>query len=305
MTRGALGRIASQTAVASRGTSHDHGGRAGITSRRHSDARAGRRRPSGPSAASARLAASLMHEQRDRDVGHPLPPILRQTALDQRPDVRRHVGRQRGPVRLALQHGRERVGDVFALERAPCPSASRRARRRTPTRRFACPPRVPSPARGSCTPPCPRITPASVAAGVVTVGDCASGVRASTPLASGAASLASPKSSTFTVPSSRTLMFAGFRSRWMIPCSCAASSASAICRAIASASASGMWSLRDPLGQRRSLHQLHDERMDAGRVFESVDVRDVRMVERRQHLRFAAGSARAARDRWRRGPAGP
>ena len=28
---------------------------------------------------------------------------------------------------------------------------------------------------------------------------------------------ASPKSSTFTVPSSRTLTFAGFRSRWMMP----------------------------------------------------------------------------------------
>ena len=30
---------------------------------------------------------------------------------------------------------------------------------------------------------------------------------------------ASPKSSTFTVPSGRSLMFAGFRSLWMIPCS--------------------------------------------------------------------------------------
>ena len=38
----------------------------------------------------------------------------------------------------------------------------------------------------------------------------------------------------------RTLMFAGFRSRWMIPCSCAASSASAICCAIGSASSSGI-----------------------------------------------------------------
>ena len=38
---------------------------------------------------------------------------------------------------------------------------------------------------------------------------------------------ASPKSSTLTVPSSRTLMFAGFKSRWMTPLSCAASRASA------------------------------------------------------------------------------
>ena len=52
--------------------------------------------------------------------------------------------------------------------------------------------------------------------------------------------LAKPKSSTFTVPSGRTLMLAGFRSRWMMPCSCAASSASAICLAIGSASSTGM-----------------------------------------------------------------
>jgi len=50
---------------------------------------------------------------------------------------------------------------------------------------------------------------------------------------------ASPKSSTLTVPSSRTLMFCGFRSRWTMPCSCAASSASMIWRAMAIASARG------------------------------------------------------------------
>jgi hypothetical protein len=33
---------------------------------------------------------------------------------------------------------------------------------------------------------------------------------------------ANPKSSTLTVPSARTLMVAGFRSRWMMPWSCAA-----------------------------------------------------------------------------------
>ena len=58
--------------------------------------------------------------------------------------------------------------------------------------------------------------------------------------AGGSSALANPKSSTLTVPSSRTLMLAGFRSRWMIPCSCAASSASAICFAIGKASSSGM-----------------------------------------------------------------
>ena len=51
---------------------------------------------------------------------------------------------------------------------------------------------------------------------------------------------AKPKSSTFPVPSGRTLLFAGLRSRWMIPCSCAASSAAAICSAISRASLIGL-----------------------------------------------------------------
>ena len=84
----------------------------------------------------------------------------------------------------------------------------------------------------------PRIIPACVIAGVVIVGDCDTARR---PLPTpGSIAFASPKSSTFTVPSARTLMFAGLRSRWMMPCSCAASSASAICFAIGSASSSGI-----------------------------------------------------------------
>ena len=89
-------------------------------------------------------------------------------------------------------------------------------------------------------------------------------------------------------------MFAGFRSRWMIPCSCAASRA-----------------VRDLPGDRQRLierhrsvdavwqvlarHQLHDERMGPVRVLESVDLRDLRMVERRQHLRFAVESRQSLR----------
>ena len=54
-------------------------------------------------------------------------------------------------------------------------------------------------------------------------------------------------------------MLAGLRSRWMMPCSCAASSASAICLAIGSASSSGI----APRAMRRrqilALDQLHHE----------------------------------------------
>ena len=50
---------------------------------------------------------------------------------------------------------------------------------------------------------------------------------------------ASPKSSTFTVPSGVILMLAGFRSRWTIPFACAISRAAAICRAIFRTSSRG------------------------------------------------------------------
>ena len=64
------------------------------------------------------------------------------------------------------------------------------------------------------------------------VGDC----EALSEAPVGSMAFARPKSSTFTAPSARTLMFAGFKSRWMMPCSCAASRASATCFAIGSAS---------------------------------------------------------------------
>ena len=79
----------------------------------------------------------------------------------------------------------------------------------------------------------PRITPICVIAGEVMVGDCDSPGDIA---AAGSIAFASPKSSTFTVPSSRTFTLRGLRSRWMMPCPCAASSASAICFAIRSAS---------------------------------------------------------------------
>ena len=87
----------------------------------------------------------------------------------------------------------------------------------------------------------------------------------------GSIAFARPKSSTFTVPSARTLMFAGFRSRWMIPCSCAASSASAICFAIGSASSSGIASARNALRQVVALDEFHHEGAHTAGFFEAVD----------------------------------
>ena len=44
---------------------------------------------------------------------------------------------------------------------------------------------------------------------------------------------------------------------------------------------------RDPLRQILALDQFHDERAHAAGFLEAVDVRDVRMVQRRERLRFA------------------
>ena len=76
----------------------------------------------------------------------------------------------------------------------------------------------------------------------------------------------------------------------MIPCSCAASRASAICFAIGNASSSGICAPRDPLREIVALDEFHHERTYAARLFEAVDVRDVRMVQRCERLRFAGES---------------
>ena len=46
-------------------------------------------------------------------------------------------------------------------------------------------------------------------------------------------------------------------------------------------------SARDPIGERRPFDQLEHQRLDAVGLLEAVDRRDVRMVERREHLRLA------------------
>ena len=55
--------------------------------------------------------------------------------------------------------------------------------------------------------------------------------------------------------------------------------------------------MRDAVRQRRPVDQLHDEGLHAVGIFESVDVRDVRMIQRRQNFAPRAGSGRADRDR--------
>ena len=100
---------------------------------------------------------------------------------------------------------------------------------------------------------------------------------------------ARPKSSTLTVPSALSAMLDGFRSRWMTPCSCAASRAAAICRAISSASGIGRPPRRpaSAVGERVAFHELEHECQRSGGLLDAVERGDVRMIQRRQDLRFA------------------
>ena len=81
-------------------------------------------------------------------------------------------------------------------------------------------------------------------------------------------------------------MLAGLRSRWTIPFSCAASSASAIWCAIASASRSGA-PAHQAVGEGRPLDQLEDQGSHTVGFLQSVDRADVGVVERRQQARLA------------------
>ena len=72
----------------------------------------------------------------------------------------------------------------------------------------------------------------------------------------------------------------------MMPCSCAASRACAICSAMAMASADGDCTLSNPIGQRRPLDQFHHQADAIGAPLEAVNLRDVRVIQRREDFGF-------------------
>ena len=61
---------------------------------------------------------------------------------------------------------------------------------------------------------------------------------------------------------------------------------------------------RDAIGQRRPFDEFEHERFDLGAIFEAVNRRDVRMVQRGEHVRFALEAGERDRHRARRGRAG-
>ena len=82
----------------------------------------------------------------------------------------------------------------------------------------------------------------------------------------------------------------------MIPCSCAASSASAICLRDRQRLIDGDRPLRDAVGERRTLNQLQHERLHTIGILEPVDRCDVRMIEGREDFALRAGSEPADQD---------
>ena len=97
---------------------------------------------------------------------------------------------------------------------------------------------------------------------------------------------ASPKSSTFTAPSAVSMMLAGFRSRWTIPCREPlrarrrfAGRTSALRRTAPGRARCGR--------ERFAVHQLEHEESGRVRLLEPVDRPDVRMIQRGEQLRLA------------------
>ena len=123
------------------------------------------------------------------------------------------MGRQRVPLRVELQDHRQRVRDRFTGEGSACHSANSNSTApndQISERRSAVLPRACS---GAMYAAVPRITPMLVDP-AVSVGELEGSASG---MSRPSMALPSPKSSSLTVPSGVTLIFAGLRSRWIMP----------------------------------------------------------------------------------------
>ena len=209
----------------------------------------------------------------------PVDGVLGEAAMHQS----RELTRDRG---LELAHRARRVPQNRGDD-GGSGARQRRAVPRSTSRRTRCPARkCPSAHRSSCLQParatCTResrrcVLPASP------IGSGASPPR----LEDSSVALARPKSSTLTRPSSLTMTLAGLRSRCVIPCWCAAASASA--RGIA---ISKNLPRREALSWQHlceclPLHQFHRDEVHAAGLFDGVHGHDVGVVQRGDGLRFS------------------
>ena len=135
----------------------------------------------------------------------------------------------------------------------------------------------------------PMMIPARVPSRVG-CGDCDKSVYRQAPSPK---AFANPKSRTLTLPSGVTLMLAGFRSRWMMPFSCAASRASAICLKRGSASSTGIRPAGDPLRQRLSSARAPSPGTGCLRLLESVIVAMLGWFKRSKKPCFALEASQA------------
>ena len=161
-----------------------------------------------PRMAWRRCGKRLELDSRVTDVAETLCRIFVEAPLQQMPHARRSGGRQRlaSPARAPES---PRSCPRSCRRRTPLvPSAFRRARSRTPRCRCACRPPCLAPARGSCTPRVPRIMPASRR---IAPSSSATATRPDPTRLRRSRAFASPKSSTFTVPSSRDLDVRGLQ----------------------------------------------------------------------------------------------
>ena len=178
----------------------------------------------------------------------PVPAISLETSPQEPANRGRRVGRQRGEVRLPFEHCGERVRNGLAGKCGPTgehliEDTAKRPDVGPSIERLA--PRL----FGAHARRHYEDWPPMQVAGRQPWGCGKAGVGHAVP------TFASPKSSTLAVPSLPILTFDGLTSRWMIPLSCAASSASAICRARATlpAPSSVLWQFDQRVsGHRRA-----------------------------------------------------
>ena len=236
--------------------------------------------------AGQRLADRVDLDPRVANVAQSLFGILGE-APQQKPSNRdwRRL-RQRSPVRLALEHLRNRVRDGVSRERKPagqhlveqaaeCPDVGTLVDRKAARLLGA------HVGGGADDAPPP---PTSVTPGVRVWPDGTD--RRRRRISRGRSPALSRRRAGV------ILMFAGFRSRWTMPFSCAASRASAICRAIVNASAAGnrrpVASTADQLvASVDALDELEHQELNTAGFFEAVDRADVGVIERGQHPRLA------------------
>ena len=150
-----------------------------------------------------RADIELMARRYQEELSHILP----KAPIEQVEKLRMEIHRERGEVRIAVQHSRENSRHVFSVEH---PLPSEHLEKHSAERPHVGPlinwP-FPLACSGAIYAAVPMITPIWVAA-AVSVGDCEG-----SPTGVVSSASANPKFRTFTVPSSRTLMLAGFRSR--------------------------------------------------------------------------------------------